>query len=226
MAHHLPVEQIAEDYTSGVTIAELARVHGVSEATITRRLRALGIRRHPSAPVQRVQVTADDIAAEYEAGASLVQLAAKYGVSRGTIARRIKAQGVSLRERLVDAPDVPRFPHGFQWVTRGLVKVAVPLPPPEDGEAVKPVVEREFAPASKLPECPTCKTPAGRRCVALKSGRLMSNPHQSRIRPGGPMCRGCGGEPRSPRAHYCEPCHQAARNETYRRYTSTRRRAA
>lgn len=80
-------------YEAGATADELAREMGVTNVTVLKRLRALGVAIRPPRPRTTFVVSDKELHAEYEAGASTVQLARKYGVSTAIVARRLRSAG-------------------------------------------------------------------------------------------------------------------------------------
>jgi transposase len=89
----IPAAQLADLYTSGQTMAQIAARYGVSRETISTRLHAAGVAgRHPAKPV-----LTGEAAALYQQGASINGLAARYTVSAATMRRHLASVGVSIR---------------------------------------------------------------------------------------------------------------------------------
>jgi len=102
--------QLAGEYASGLTMAQIAARYGVSRETISTRLHAAGVAgRHPARPIP-----VGEAAALYRQGATLTGLAAKYMVSAKTIKRRLTSVGVPLRPRggqraVIPVPEAARL---------------------------------------------------------------------------------------------------------------------
>jgi len=83
-------------YTGGVTIQELATKYHVHRITISKQLRKRGIQTAAS----RVQPEYVEEGVElYEAGSTLAQIAARFGVGRNTIRLHLIAAGVRMRKK-------------------------------------------------------------------------------------------------------------------------------
>ena len=87
----LPIDQIRKEYLQGSSIYSLARDHGVSRATITKRLKEQGVQPRKENRVGRYKLDLPDaqIKADYKSGMTLKDLAEKYKVSTFTIKNRI-----------------------------------------------------------------------------------------------------------------------------------------
>jgi hypothetical protein len=93
----LPMDEIAEAYTAGRMLAELALDYGVATSTIHARLKAHGVELR--AQGRPVQLPVDELAEKYLAGATTGELAEAYGVSVSTVNLRLRIHGVQIRKR-------------------------------------------------------------------------------------------------------------------------------
>jgi len=86
-------------YEAGATLVELGHQYGVSNVTILYRMRRAGIpRRPPRAPQKDLPKSeADELRRLYKAGATLAELARRYGVSESTVFRRMERAGIPRR---------------------------------------------------------------------------------------------------------------------------------
>jgi DNA-binding NarL/FixJ family response regulator len=99
----IPTSQIASLYATGLTMTEIAALHGVCRETVSARLRAAGVaRRSAGNPVPVAEATN-----LYRQGATLTCLAAKYKVRVGTVHRTLTAAGVTMRPRGGQRKPVP-----------------------------------------------------------------------------------------------------------------------
>lgn len=110
----LPIEEIIYDYESGMNLTQIGKKFGVSQGTIKRRLIEAGVYQHnrvirrmieATSEATRVQKIKDrerkminfpleQAISEYQSGMSPIALGEKYGVSHGTIRKRLKEAGV------------------------------------------------------------------------------------------------------------------------------------
>jgi DNA-binding CsgD family transcriptional regulator/lambda repressor-like predicted transcriptional regulator len=89
----IPAAQLAGEYASGLTVAQIAARYGVSRATISTRLHAAGL----AGPRPARPVPAGEAAALYRQGASLKTLAGRYAVSAMAIRRHLASAGAEVR---------------------------------------------------------------------------------------------------------------------------------
>lgn len=89
--------ELAERYTQGATIAELANERGWTYRKVRSELIRAGIAFRAAAP--RTSTAPLGLVAEYEAGASINELAASYDMSFGRTRRMLLREGVKLRPR-------------------------------------------------------------------------------------------------------------------------------
>ena len=100
----IPADRIVADYRNGVSVKLLAGRHRVPERMVQALLRQHGqlppgpakvrARRSYSIPVG---IDPDRVAADYQAGATLVEIGDEHGVSAHTIARVLTSAGVKRR---------------------------------------------------------------------------------------------------------------------------------
>jgi lambda repressor-like predicted transcriptional regulator len=89
----VPAADITRLYEDGMTLAEIAVLHGVSRWAITARLDAAGIARRPRGKILPVS----EAAAMYQDGDSLAVLGARYGMSASAVWGKLTAAGTGLR---------------------------------------------------------------------------------------------------------------------------------
>jgi len=102
------IAQILAEYLAGGSIHEIATRHARCDTTILNQLRKAGI--DTTTSDDRVTITKirqrqkrlneneiDQLVADYQAGASTYQLAAKFGCHRSTISSHLKARSVQIR---------------------------------------------------------------------------------------------------------------------------------
>lgn len=87
------VEELGALYRSGLSGAKIAKLFGVSRATIYRWLKTRRVtRRRPGA--RDLRLNPRDVIALYEQGATLSAVAARFGCHRATVSRLLRAHGV------------------------------------------------------------------------------------------------------------------------------------
>jgi transposase-like protein len=109
--------QLAEKYTSGMTLSQIAQEYGVSLQAVAYRLKQAGVKsrplkgRKPSAATierarqanigrpspRRKNLPQEELCAAYEAGDSSEMIARRYDVSDNVIRRRLHEAGIQLR---------------------------------------------------------------------------------------------------------------------------------
>jgi uncharacterized protein (DUF433 family) len=97
----LPVEHMAMEYQSGLSIQVLADKYNVSYETIRRHLKKAGVQLRPKSITLRagvVTLPVEQIAMEYQSGLSIHVLSNKYNVAPETIRKYLKKAGVQLRQ--------------------------------------------------------------------------------------------------------------------------------
>lgn len=87
------VEDLVARYTTGASVADLARKLDVDRSTVRRHLAASGVRLRPAVSEKTVQ-RAIEI---YESGTSLNQTARDVGMSPITLARKLRAANIEIR---------------------------------------------------------------------------------------------------------------------------------
>lgn len=96
----IPATDLADLYSGGLTIAQIAAMHGVSPWTVSYRLDNLGVPRRPPGAryvPERTPLPLAEAATLYDHGASLSVLAATYQMNRSTVWRKLTAAGMTLR---------------------------------------------------------------------------------------------------------------------------------
>ena len=96
----LNVEQIAANYTAGMTMMDLAIRHDVSQATIRARLLEQRITPRPKGS-RKLKLDMEEIERGYRNGKTLSQLAQQCGASVSTVWQRLRDSGV------------PKYPRGL-----------------------------------------------------------------------------------------------------------------
>lgn len=91
--------RVAQRYQQGASVTELSLEFSVSRKTLTRLLASTGIEIRKSSSYTRADVSADELASLYLAGASESEMRAKLNCSARTILRRAKEYGIPLRSR-------------------------------------------------------------------------------------------------------------------------------
>lgn len=86
---------VLQAYQSGVSMAALARTHGVRRETISKIIRDSGVQARSQRAISREQI--GEAAALYRAGWSLARLGERYGFDGQTIQTHIKRYGVQMR---------------------------------------------------------------------------------------------------------------------------------
>jgi lambda repressor-like predicted transcriptional regulator len=99
----VPPADIALLYQAGLTLGEIAALHGVSRWVIAARLDEAGVARRPA--VKPLPVA--EAAVLYERGDSLAALGTRYGMHASTVHGKLTAAGITLRPpggRRIDVP--------------------------------------------------------------------------------------------------------------------------
>jgi lambda repressor-like predicted transcriptional regulator len=89
----VPAADIARLYEDGMTLAEIAGMHGVSRWAITARLDAADVARRPRGKI----LPLGEAVGLYRDGDSLAVLGARYGMSTSTVRGKLTAAGTGLR---------------------------------------------------------------------------------------------------------------------------------
>lgn len=102
----LPGLEIICDYQHGDTLAQIATTYHCDPKTIGNRLRAWGVPLRRSGPVKgtpnwklRKELPLLEIMADYQAGDGLRAIAARVGVDKATVGKRLREAGITLRPR-------------------------------------------------------------------------------------------------------------------------------
>ena len=87
------IQAMAADYRSGIGSWRLARKYGVSDSTVLARLESAGVDLDVAQTTQRAQreAAAEEMCRLREEGWSLVAIGEKFGVTRQTVATRIRS---------------------------------------------------------------------------------------------------------------------------------------
>jgi uncharacterized protein (DUF433 family) len=89
----VPPADIARLYETGLTMDEIAAMHGVSRWVIAARLDAAGVARRPAGKILPLA----EAAALYESGDSLASIGVRYEMSASTVFGKLTAAGIALR---------------------------------------------------------------------------------------------------------------------------------
>jgi uncharacterized protein (DUF433 family) len=92
-------DSVVARYRAGESIATIAGSFGVSTRAVRNVLIERGVPFRPHGRVAAVAGREADVAAAYEAGASILELARQYGSSNRILARVLRDQGVTVRPR-------------------------------------------------------------------------------------------------------------------------------
>lgn len=84
-------------YTAGATIEALAEHHGCSTESIRAVLRAEGVEARPRGPRSPLAGREDDVAAAYRAGATIRELAERFGANARTVRKVLVDREVPMR---------------------------------------------------------------------------------------------------------------------------------
>lgn len=91
--------EVAAAYTAGATVEELAERHGCSTTSIRSLLQAEGVVARARGPRSPLEGREAEVAAGYENGATVRELAETYGANGRTIRKVLAAEGVTMRPR-------------------------------------------------------------------------------------------------------------------------------
>jgi uncharacterized protein (DUF433 family) len=166
----IPTTELAGLYATGLTMAAIATRYGVSAATISARLRAVGVTprrvtlgRGTSQPAAK-PAWAQEAAVRYQHGATVAELAAVYAVSASTVYRTLSAAGVTMRRSGPAPTTVPireaarlyvagqtlgqladRYGVGERIIAERLTEAGVPLRRNTDRKEVDPALLARLA---------------------------------------------------------------------------------
>lgn len=93
---NVKVEELVRRARAGESVRSLARELDVANSALTRMLREQGVE------ISKRRVSDDEaaaMAAEYEAGATMVELEKTYGLSHGAVLRSLHRSGVATRAK-------------------------------------------------------------------------------------------------------------------------------
>jgi Mor family transcriptional regulator len=89
--------ELVDAYEAGATVEDLAERHGCSVTTIRSVLGDAGVALRARGPRSPLEGREADLAAEYEGGATVRDLAARYGANQRTIRKVLAERGVAMR---------------------------------------------------------------------------------------------------------------------------------
>jgi Mor family transcriptional regulator len=89
--------ELVEAYEAGATVEELAERHGCSVTTVRAVLEEQGVTLRPRGPRSPLEGREASLAADYEAGATIRELASRYGANQRTIRKVLSECGVTMR---------------------------------------------------------------------------------------------------------------------------------
>jgi hypothetical protein len=195
----IDIDDLIARYEAGASPNELGREFGVSSRTIQRILRAAGVplrdkraagelrRGKPNPRRLRSDIDRDAVVRQYEAGASLTELALSWNCSPRTVAYILKARGVEPRDaHTARRLQISRAKSAEEQLGAETASMAadqrISEPAPERAPAETPILpieinlrrmleSRGHAPASRVQEGPyTIDLAVGRVGVELLSG--------------------------------------------------------
>jgi transposase-like protein len=91
--------EVAAAYAAGATVEELAERHGCSTTSIRSLLQDQGVEARARGPRSPLEGRGAELAADYEGGATVRDLAESYGANQRTIRKVLSEQGVTMRAR-------------------------------------------------------------------------------------------------------------------------------
>ena len=92
------IDQLVEDYVSGLSINALARQFGIHRTTVMTHLEARGVQRRQN--VRKLSAAKVALASKrYESGLSLASVAKEFGVNAATLTREFRASGIPIKPR-------------------------------------------------------------------------------------------------------------------------------
>lgn len=97
----VPVEEVARRHHAGAALYELAEDYGVSDVTLSKRLKEHGYEVIRGSRMEKKPLPVERIVERYRDGEHLRQIAEDYPVSHETIRKRLIDEGVELRPRSV-----------------------------------------------------------------------------------------------------------------------------
>ena len=91
--------ELAASYTGGATVEELAARYDCSVTTVRDVLEAEGVERRPPGPRSPLEGREAEVAAAYEAGATVRDLVERFGANQRTVRKALAGHGVVMRRR-------------------------------------------------------------------------------------------------------------------------------
>jgi len=89
--------EVVASYTGGATVEELAERHGCSVTTVRDVLAAEGVELRSRGPRSPLDGREAELAAAYEGGATVRELAERFGANQRTIRKVLAGEGVVMR---------------------------------------------------------------------------------------------------------------------------------
>jgi predicted transcriptional regulator len=89
--------ELVDAYEAGATVEELAELHGCSVITVRMVLDGEGVTLRARGPRSPLEGREAELAADYEAGATVRDLAERYGANQRTIRKVLAEWGVTMR---------------------------------------------------------------------------------------------------------------------------------
>lgn len=86
-------------YEAGATVEELAAEHGCSTTSIRSLLQLGGVAARARGPRSPLEGREAEVAAAYERGATVRELAETFGANARTVQKALAGQGVTMRQR-------------------------------------------------------------------------------------------------------------------------------
>ena len=90
-------DEVVAAYEAGATVTELAARHGCSTTTVRDVLAARGVERRARGPRSPLDGREDEVAAAYEAGATVRDLVDRFGANQRTVRKVLAEAGVVMR---------------------------------------------------------------------------------------------------------------------------------
>ena len=90
-------DEVATAYEAGATVAELAATYGCSTTTVCDVLAARGVELRSRGPRSPLAGREGEVAAAYEAGATVRELVVRFGANQRTVRKVLADAGVEMR---------------------------------------------------------------------------------------------------------------------------------
>ena len=89
--------ELVAAYAGGATVEELAERHGCSTTTVREVLAGEGVELRARGPRSPLEGREEQVAAAYEAGATVRELVDRFGANQRTVRKVLAAHGVTMR---------------------------------------------------------------------------------------------------------------------------------